>query len=293
MNSLKEFISEHKKLVIILGVVIIFLVVIFSIRSVNLRKKAAREQALKKEQAKQVKQASTQQLQQDKEEVKEPKNQYKSELGLDSDNEDDSERVVIEDEDVDKKDDKQADVKPVQTDPKYKVDVNIFGHTGVPNRNMDGSSCREYFNSVSLADFGTYWGTSLTDRDFKGHKLYLIGVEQNPKDTVRGDLESTGWLISRFNNFKDNDAFKFTNLHVIGSLSDTHVALLCSYDWYSAWGMQDTLVVFEDISNTLKATDFRNGDIFSATVFKHNMKILRNVNGQRVIVVQYATYDEK
>ena len=156
---------------------------------------------------------------------------------------------------------------------------------------MDGSSCKAYQKSVSLNDFGSHWGTSLTEDDFKGGDFYMVGVEQNPDDTLRGDLQSTGWLIDNLDKMNDNDAIKFTNLHVIGDLSQSHVALLCSYDWYSAFGLKDTVVVFEDISNTLNVKDFKDGDIFSATVFRHNIKVVPNVHGQRVIVVQYAVFE--
>ena len=179
---------------------------------------------------------------------------------------------------------------PIQTEPTYDTDIKIWGWTKVPNRNQDGSSCKNYQSKVTLFDFGTYWGDYLTDEDFKGNERYLVGVEQNPDDRVKGDCESVGWLIQNLADLQPNDAIKFTNLHVIGSLSDTHVALLCSYDWYSAFGLDDTLVVFEDISSTLEVSDFKDGDIFSATVFAHNVKILEDVKGQRVVVVQYNIF---
>ena len=106
----------------------------------------------------------------------------------------------------------------------------------------------------------------------------------------RGDLQSVGWLIQNLSSLSEETAIKFTNLHVIGSLSATHTAVLCSYDWYSVFGLKDTLVMFEDISGTLDASAFTDGAVFSATVFAHNVKVVENVNGQRVVCVQYSTF---
>ena len=119
--------------------------------------------------------------------------------------------------------------------------------------------------------------------------LVVIGVDQNPKDVEKYDLQSVGWLKDNLKSLDKNTAVKFTNLHIIGSLSNTHVALLCSYDWYSVFGLRDTLVVFEDISGQLNVKDFKEGDIFSATVFAHNIKRV-DVNGQSVICVQYNVF---
>lgn len=169
----------------------------------------------------------------------------------------------------------------------YETGVKIFDHTEVPARNMDGSTCSGYFNAVKLSDFGTMWGSPITDEDKYANKRYLVGVDQNPDDIEKGDLQSTGWLIDHLDSMDKNTALKFTNLHVIGSLSTSHVALLCSYDWYSAFGLDDTLVLFEDISGTLNTSDFKAGDIFSCTVWVHNVKVVK-VNGKRVVCIEYA-----
>lgn len=179
---------------------------------------------------------------------------------------------------------------PEQTEPNYDVDVCIFDHTTVPIRNVDGSSCKNYLDAVSLSDFDSYWGSELTEKDFKSKKKVLVGVDQNPKDTEKYDLQSVGWLKDNLDDLKGNTAIKFTNLHIIGNLSDSHVALLCSYDWYSVFGLKDTLVVFEDISGKLDVKDFKEGDIFSATAFAHNIKQM-DVNGQSVICVQYNVFE--
>ena len=285
-DNIIDFIEDHKKLCIILGIVIVLIVVMFCIRNSNMKKKAEAEaDALVAQEA--ATESQLTQIEQDIEEEKKPSNPYKSSLGLDA-GKDNDERVNIKEEEEPVEEEPKA---PIQTEPTYDTLVTIFDHTEVPNRNMDGSSCKAYQNSVTLNDFGSYWGTSLTKADFKGGDFYMVGVEQNPDDTLRGDLQSTGWLIDNLDSMNDNDAIKFTNLHVIGDLSQSHVALLCSYDWYSAFGLKDTVVVFEDISNTLNVKDFKDGDIFSATVFRHNIKVVPNVQGQRVIVVQYAVFE--
>lgn len=279
---MRDFFEDRKKLCIVLAVVLVLIIVMFSIRSHNLKKKANAEADNSVTQSTQVAQSS--QIKQDEEVKKEPENTYKNSLGLDADKDKD-ERIQYEVE----TEAPLEPTEPVQTDPTYTPVVTIYDHTVVPQKNMDGSSCKAYQSSVKLADFGTFWGSSLTDDDFKAGEFYMVGVTQNKDDTIKGDLQSTGWLIDNLDSLADNDCIKFTNLHVIGSLSDTHTALLCSYDWYSAFGLKDTLVVFEDISNTLSPSDFEDGDIFSALVFRHNVKV-ETVKGQRVIVVQYATF---
>lgn len=279
---MRDFFEDHKKLCIVLAVVLVLIIVMFSIRSHNLKKKVNTEADNSVTQSTQVAQSS--QIKQDEEVKKEPENTYKNSLGLDA-NKDKDERIQYEVE----TETEPEPTEPVQTDPTYTPVVTIYDHTVVPQKNMDGSSCKAYQSSVKLADFGTFWGSSLTDDDFKAGEFYMVGVTQNKDDTINGDLQSTGWLIDNLDSLADNDCIKFTNLHVIGSLSDTHTALLCSYDWYSAFGLKDTLVVFEDISNTLSPSDFEDGDIFSALVFRHNVKV-ETVKGQRVIVVQYATF---
>ena len=211
-------------------------------------------------------------------------NPYKSEMGLNEKkgNADGRINIIVTEESTEEQ-------HYVQENPTYPVSVEIFDKTDVPKVNMDGSSCKAYFNSVKLDSFGSYWGSSLTDADFYGANRYLVGVDQNPDDAEIGDLQSTGWLIDHLDGMNENDVIKFTNLHTIGSFSDSHVALLCSYDWYSAFGLDDTLVVFEDISGTLKAKKFTDGVIFSAVVYKHNIQV-KEVNGKRVICVQYNIF---
>lgn len=209
---------------------------------------------------------------------------YDNSLGLDTDKGDG--RITVAEPTESTKPTKAPVIKP-----SYPVTVSIYDKTQVPARNVDGSSCTGYLNSVVLRDFGTYWGSDLTVEDFYSKKIVYVGVDQDPNDTQKEDLQSVGWLIENLDSLSSETAIKFTNLHVIGNLSTTHVAILCSYDWYSAFGLDDTLVVFEDISGTLKLENFSSGDIFSATVFRHNVKSV-NVNGKRVIVVQYNIYKD-
>lgn len=174
--------------------------------------------------------------------------------------------------------------------PTYGDAVLCWDTDGVPDTMVDGSSCKAYLSSVSLSDFGSMWGKKLTMNDKLTTEFYMVGVNQNKDDYVTArDCQSVGWLISNFKTIGKNAAIKFTDLNLIGSLSDDHVVVLCSYDWYSAYGMQDTLVVFEDISGTLKRSDFKSGTIFSAMCYKHNIK-LESVNGQTVVCIQYNTF---
>ena len=98
-------------------------------------------------------------------------------------------------------------------------------------------------------------------------------------------------MINNIDSISSNTAIKFTNLHIIQNISDDGVALFCSYDWYSAFGLKDTMVLFVDESGTLKSSDFSNGDIFSATIYAHNVKV-EKVNGYNVLVVKYRSFDE-
>lgn len=279
---MRDFFVSHKKLCIALAVILVLIIVMFAIRSHNLKNKSNTE--LIDDSTTQSTQSS--QIKQDEVTKKEPENTYKNSLGLDA-NKDKDERINYEIE----TETQPESTEPIQTEPTYTPVVTIYDHTAVPKKNMDGSSCKAYQSSVKLADFGTFWGSPLTDDDFKAGNFYMVGVTQNSGDFLKGDLQSTGWLADNIDSLAENDCIKFTNLHVIGSLSDTHTALLCSYDWYSAFGLKDTLVVFEDISNTLSPSDFKDGDIFSALVFRHNVKV-ETVKGQRVIVVQYATFSK-
>lgn len=209
-----------------------------------------------------------------------PKATYNPNLGL---VEDDG-RVVIPD----------ATPTPIPTEvpqikPMIEPFVRVYDNTSVPEKTMDNRSFKKYLKNAKLKDFGTFWGKDLTENDFIGNAEYMVGVEQEKGYERLGDLQSVGWLHNNLPFLNENDAIRFTNLHVIGSLSDNHVALLCAYDWYSAYGLEDVLVVFEDISGTLSTDTFNEGDIFSAVVFVHNVKSIE-VNDERVLCVQYQTF---
>lgn len=280
MDALLDFWEDHRKLCIVIIVVVVLVIAMFVVRAINMANKEPEDPGV-------ADYVPTQQpgLDQDKVVESEPGSEYHNQLGHDADKWTDGRVQVTE------KPEETPEPTPTRRTPRYPIAVEVFGNTVVPTRNQDGSSCKDYFSRVKLADFGTLWGTALTADDFKGNTRIYVGVAEKEYSPIN-NLESSGWLITHLDELQPNDVIQFTNLHVIGSLSSTHVALLCSYDWYSAFGMKDTLIVFEDMSGTLDTKDFHEGDIFSATVFVHNIKVMSNVQGQRVIVCQYATYDE-
>lgn len=275
---MRDFIEDHKTIVLIVAIVIVLIGVVFGVRSCNAKKKANQPT----EESVVVTEEPT--LEQDTTAAPKPTSAYQAQLGINASKA--NERVEVTTE--------APTEPPVETEPPkstFDIAVTVFDKTEVPVKNVDGSSCKAYLNSVKLADFGTYWGTALTEDDFNSQTRHLVGVDQNPDDITRGDLQSVGWLINNFNSLGANDCVKFTNLHVIGSLSDSHVALLCSYDWYSAFGLKDTLVLFEDQSGTLDKSSFPDGSIFSASVFVHNMKVMQ-VKNQNVVCVEYNVFAE-
>lgn len=283
---------KHKKLIIIGGIILVALILLFvaAKKKANQKKQAEEELKASMTATEDVTASPTDTTEQGMQEVNtesnEPTDSYKQSLGLD--NVDKDQRVH-----VDRDEPTEAPTEaPKQTEPTYAVTTKIFDYQEVPAVNMDGSRCKDYYAKVKLSDFGSFWGTGLTEEDFIGHKKYLVGVDKY-SEPEKGDFQSVGWLIDKLNDGKlqANDCLKFTSLHVIGSLASDHVALLCSYDWYSAFGLDDTLVVFEDISGTLSPADFKDGDVFSASIFVHNTKVIPSVAGKRVVVVQYALYD--
>lgn len=285
LDNIIDFWEDHKKLCIAIGVVVALVVVMLIVRSNNLKRKADEEAARL---ALEQQQAMQDALQQDVVEEKEPEDDYQNRLGLDADKWGD-ERVTVTD-----KQDEEPPEPVVKRTPRYEVGARVFGFREVPDFSQDPKdrNCfKRYYGTVTLADFGTFWGSSLTQEDFIGNTCHYVGVAEEDYNPIN-NIQSVGWLISNFGDLAQNDLVQFTNLHVIGTLSKTHVALLCSYDWYSAYGLQDTVVVFEDISGTLEVNDFKAGDIFEASVFVHNIKVLDDVAGERVVVCQYQTYPD-
>lgn len=282
-----SFFKEHRVLAIILILLLVFVITMITIREVRIANGTFKYP--NKDSSEQVDTQSTEQAQQntsiqvDTEE--EPDSSYSASLGLNKDKGDG--RVQIKETEEETEEDTEEEVK----EPNYSTDVLVFDHTGVPKTNVDGSSYKDYLKNVSLADFDTSFGKKLTKSDKETKKRILVGVEQNKDDYVKGDLQSVGWLINNIDSIKDNTAIKFTNLHVIENIADSGVALFCSYDWYSAYGLKDTMVLFVDDSDTLNASDFSNGDIFSATVYAHNVRV-EKINGYSVVVVKYRSFDE-
>lgn len=268
-DNILDWIEDHRKLLVVLLVLIVIILIMLAIRHHNLSNKANENEQL----------LETPNVTQQQETETTPKPNYQSSLNNRTDKKNDSSVELSTEEET---------VREFK--PNFDVKCNVFGHTSVPNKNMDGSSCKSYLSSVKLENFGTFWGTALDINDVKSTSRYLVGVDQDNIEEEIADLKSVGWLISNIDSLGQHDAIKFTNLHVIGSLSDTHVAVLCSYDWYSAFGLKDTLVVFEDISGTLDASSFDDGAIFSATAFMHNIKVVK-VNGQNVVCVQYNVFN--
>jgi len=160
------------------------------------------------------------------------------------------------------------------------------GYKAVPTSTIDGKSFEGYFNSISLSDLDSFFGGSIPSEYSTCESYTLVGTSQ----IKNGDLMSVGWLINNLNNLSLYEPVYFTDLHVIGSLSDERVILLCCYNWYSSFGLQDTLVILEDISGTLSVDDFEAGDIVSTVVFPANMKTI-DLNGYTVVHAEYATFE--
>lgn len=276
----------NKKLILII-VIALGVLVVGGYTLLQNKKLKDRQEARKAELAKQALETPKPEekpIEEIEEKPAEPESEYKRQLGLDLKQE--SDRVVI-------KEPEPVKPKKPKPKPKYRTTVTVFDNTSVPKRNQDGTRISDYLRGITLKSFSGAVGGKLTKDDFKGGNLHLVGYNQNPEDYIKQDLQSTGWLIENLDKLKPSDAVKFTNLNVITHLATNHVAMLCSYNWYSIFGLKDTLVLFEDMSGTLKISDFKEGDIFSATVFVHNITVLPNVNGQRVIVVAYTRFKEE
>lgn len=293
-----DFIKEHKKLLITLGVLFVVIVCAFTIRTINLNKKA--EQKAQEEQQKQAQeqQVQTEQMEEQSDEEDEEVSEYQSSLSIkakeeQSKTEEARKRLEEKKAEKERKEQEEKAKKAAEiAEPTYGSEVKIWekGKDTVPERMDDGSSIKNYYSSISLSDFGSMWGSKLTQEDKLTENFYMVGVDQNPDDYVKGvQLQSFGWLIENLNSLPKNSAIKFADLHVVGSLADDHMAILACYNWYSVWGMKETLMVFEDMSGTLNPADFQPGDVFSAMIYAHNIKI-EKVNGQTVICVQYDKF---
>lgn len=269
-DNILDFYEDHRKLCITVGVIVVVLAICLGIRHHNLSKKNANEPSTDIADLVEVTEASEEVVEVN--ETEEEKSTYVSNIGLQYTEEETEETESIDPESLKYKEEKVLDVF-----------CDVIGHTVVPTKNMDGSSCRGYLNKISITDFDTFFGTHLTHEDLMSDNYILVGTESD-KD---GDLKSTGWLQANLGSIDDGTPVYFTNLHVIGSLSDERVVLLCSYDWYSAFGLKDTLVLFEDISGSLNTKDYIDGDVISTIVWAKNIKV-EKVNGQNVVHIEYA-----
>lgn len=292
-----DFIKEHKKLLIALGIIFVIVVGAFTIRTINMNKKAE-QKVLEEQQKKQAEQQAQAQAEVEEEEEEESGSSYQSSLSIKAKEEaekTEEARKRLEEKKAEKeKAEQQAKAKKAAeiAEPTYGSAVKIWkkGQDSVPNKMDDGSSIKEYFSKVKLSDFGSMWGTPLTQEDKLTENFYMVGVDQNPDDYVKGiQLQSFGWLIQNINSLPKNSAIKFADLHVVGHLAQDHTAMLVCYNWYSVWGLKETLMVFEDQSGTLKPSDFNPGDVFSAVIYAHNVKVT-NINGQTVLCVQYNNF---
>ena len=275
-----EDLFEDHKIACIIGIIVIVLAIImFSIRSHNLAKKAEEEARKNAENTEQTDVLQEEPIPQ------QTTSDYTASLGINGDKGDG--RVTVKDESG-KVNDSQ---KISQTEPSFGSDFYVFDKTGVPDTMVDGSSIKDYLAGVDINYFDLSFISKLVSDDFYTSKRYLIGVEQDKNNFIKGDLQSVGWLINNIGNIGKNDALTFTNLHVVGKIKGSDNAVLCCYDWYSAFGIDDTLVVFKDISGTVKNKDLSPGNIFTATVYRHNVKV-EKVNGQNVVCVGYAVFND-
>lgn len=286
-----EFISKHKVPIIIGTVIIVLIVAVIGIRSTNAKKKAEEQARIEYEQSQQGTDVQT-----EEEDDEELQSSYYSSLSIKAKEEQkkkqEAEKRLEEKREAERKaeEERKAAEHAKKAKPTYGDAVKIWGSDGVPDRMEDGKSIKKFLSNLSLSDVGSKWGTPLTDKDKLTENFYMVGVDQNKDDYVTGvQLQSFGWYFDNADSIPEDSAIKFADLNVVGSLASDHVALLCCYDWYSIWGLKDTMMVFEDISGTLKPEDFTPGKIFSVIAYKHNIKI-ENVGGYRIICVQYDTF---
>lgn len=278
-----------KKVVIALGIIVALLIVGIVIRTINMSKK---------QEVTQPPVESTADSGGTEDEATKPAEPEKFESSLTaSAKEEEREKEEVEQrlkekEEAEEKAKKEEEerLKAEKAKPTYGDAVKIWDSDGVPDIMEDGRSIKQYFKDTSIASFGSNWGTALDNKDKLTDSFYMVGVDQNPEDKVTGvQSQSFGWLITHLGGINKNSAIKFTDLNVVDSYASDHVAMLCCYNWYSIWGLEETMMFFEDISRTLKPSDFKPGTIFSAIVYAHNIKVVE-ANGQKVICVQYNTF---
>lgn len=267
-DNILDFIEDNKGKSIAIGSIIVIFLLCLVIRSCNM----ARAEKASQDIADMVEVTTVEEVESTVVE-EETKETFKSNVGF-IEEEYEEETTVVDPESL-----KKQEVE------KLEIYCKKTGHTVVPIKNVDGSSCKNYQKGITTESFDSFFGSQLTTEEVTGTKEYiLVGTEQ----IMFGDLQSTGWLIKNLDSIDGSTPIYFTNLHAIGHLSNEHVYMLCSYDWYSAFGLKDTLVVLEDISGTLDLDDFIDGDVISTVVLARNIQI-EVVNGQTVVHIEYAT----
>jgi sortase (surface protein transpeptidase) len=283
-----KWVKKYKVLVIAIAVICVLFGTVLGIRSHNLQKKAEVQAQAKAEQV-------------EKEKVKEEKQKkevksYDPSLGVNSSSESKdgvkiSDEVRQEQAKEDAEEEHQAELNS-QTTPNYPTELRVYNHISVPEYAIDGTSWMKYANKVSLADFGSMWGSALTHEDVITTSRVVVGTD----DVEKGhhiDGESPRSVPEILNNFdslvKPHTAYTFTDLKAVKSLSDDHTAMLCTYEWYSVYGLKDELVVFEDISGSVPIDTIKAGDTFSFTAYGQNISH-KVVNGKNVLLVQYSTF---
>lgn len=286
-----SWVKKHKVLIIIIVVLLVLFGSVMGIRSHNLQKKKAEAQAQAKAQAEQIAKEKAEEEEQ-KKEVK----SYDPSLGVNSGTTKKS-KVKISDEvkqeqaEEDAKEERQAELDN-QTTPNYPTELRVYDHISVPEYAIDGTSWSKYANSVSLADFGSRWGSALTHEDVITTSRVVVGTDDvEAGHHIDGENpHSVPEILNNFDSFiKPHTAYTFTDLKAVKSLSNDHTALLCTYEWYSVYGLKDELVVFEDISGSVPVDSIKAGDTFSFTAYGQNISH-KVVNGKNVLLVQYSTF---
>lgn len=257
---------KHKKLLIILGAVIFTVLILFIIRGINLSRKSKEEPSASIE-------TSAPTLETSKE--PETTTTFDSNMGLGTDSEETKVTIPDETEVIIEDDTTQLD--------SFDLTFRVYGRTSVPNKLLDGTSCSQYLSKLSSKDI-TNWGSDLTQSDLSSRKRVLVGTSQATDDICKGDLQSVGWLMNNLNSLSDSTCIKFTDLHVVGTIPSNKTILLCMYSWYSVFGMNETLVLFEDCSNSV--SNIADGSTISFSIYKHNARV-ETIKGQKVIVVRY------
>jgi hypothetical protein len=257
----------NKKLVITLSIIVGVVAIMFIIRGINMSRKAEEPTTA----------VNTEEPSMEVPTTTEPETttSYDSNMGLGTDK--DPNKVTIPEET------QPPTTKEPEKIESFDLTFRAYDKTTVPSVLLDGTSCKAYLSKLKSEDISG-WGSNLTESDIKSRTRVLVGAMQNPEDTIKGDLQSVGWLINNLNTLSDNTCIKFTDLRVVGTVPSNKTTLLCMYSWYSVFGMTETLVIFEDCSNSVGKVE--DGSTISFSIYKHNARI-QTIKGQEVVVVKY------